>query len=187
MHIGNTMMQCHLNNNCKDFNSQIIENLAHKDLHTLYNENEIYMLFQSNNEFIKVVIPKVEYLRQRNEIKKNILLKDGVYFLLLLLVSILFALYTISPLKEALKINEEFIKDILHDFNTPLAALNINYKIIKKQFGENDALTRSEAAIKNILSLQTNLHFFLNQSKLQNDEISLKYMLNGRVAYFKKI
>ncbi len=187
MMIGNQIMQCHLKNNCKNFNTQLISNIHNKDMHTLYNENEIYMLFKFNTQIKKIFVSREEYIKEKTNIQKEAFMKYSAYLILLMFVSLFFALYAIRPLKQALKINEEFVKDILHDFNTPLAALNINYKILKKKFGKDDALQRSEEAIQNILSLQTNLHFFLSQSKLQNDTINIENIIKQRVAYFQTI
>lgn len=185
--IAHQIMQCHLKDDCKIFSTQVVPNIEEKDMHTLYNENEIYMLFKSDTQLKKISISKDKYTKQKTNIQKEAFIEYTAYFMLLIFVSLLFALYAIRPLKQALKINEEFVKDILHDFNTPLAALNINYKILKKKFGKDDALQRSEEAIKNILSLQTNLHFFLSQSKLQNETIKVDDIIKQRVAYFQTI
>ena len=145
------------------------------------------MLFKRKNAYIKMYISLQEYEKHRFEITERTVFEYLVYLFILMSISVLFALYAIRPLKKALKINEEFVKDILHDFNTPIASLNINHKILKRQFGNNEAIDRSEESIKNILSLQENLHFFLNQSKLQNETFNLQNMVNERVLYFKNI
>ena len=187
MHVANQLMQCHLVDECGEFKSQILRNKTDKKLHTFYKDDEVYMLFQKGDEIVKTMISKQKYLQKQSQIKKHVAIEYSLYFLALLLVSIFFALYAIRPLKKALELNDEFVKDILHDFNTPLAALNINYKILKKQFGINDALQRSDEAIKNILSLQKNLHFFLDQSRLKNDTINLQETIDKRVDYFKTL
>ncbi|NOX16207.1 MAG: HAMP domain-containing histidine kinase, partial [Epsilonproteobacteria bacterium] len=110
-----------------------------------------------------------------------------VYFILLILVSIFFAYYTIKPFKNALKLNKEFVKDILHDFNTPVTSLKINLKILKKKYGEDEAIDRSDEAIDNILSLQENLRYFLNKSRFENEMINLKLLIKERVEYFHSI
>ena len=110
-----------------------------------------------------------------------------LYLIVLILESFFCALYAIRPLKKALKLNEEFVKDILHDFNTPLSALKINFKILKKKFGNDDALNRSEEAIQSILSLQDNLHYYISQNKLHNEKVRLDKIIEQRVVYFQSI
>ncbi len=187
MYVGNSMMQCHLDFKCKKFKSKIVADISTHKLHTLYEDRDIYMLFRAKDGYIKLFFSLDEYNKHRFKITKHAAVEYGMYVLLLMLISILFSLYAIRPLKKALKINEEFVKDILHDFNTPISSLKINYKILKKHFGENEAIDRSEDAIKNILSLQNNLHFFLNQSELQKQTINLKEIVQERVLYFKSI
>ena len=187
MYVANQLMQCNLNDRCTKFKSKIFKNKEDKKLHTFYKDKEIYMLFEKGDDVVKTMISKQEYLQKQSQIRKDVVIEYSLYFLALLAISIFFALYALKPLKKALKLNDEFVKDILHDFNTPLAALNINYKILKREFGVNEALQRSDDAIKNILSLQKNLHFFLDQSKLKNDTINLQEIVRSRVNYFKTL
>jgi signal transduction histidine kinase len=187
MHVGNSMMQCHLQDNCDKFKIKKTDKTAKEKLHVLYKEDDVYMLFKMNDAYMKSYISLEKYSAKRAEIFRHALMEYGLYILVLTFISVLFALYAIRPLKKALKLNEEFVKDILHDFNTPISSLTVNYKILKKHYGENEAIDRSEEAIKNILSLQNNLHFFLNQSKLQNESLNLKDIVDERVVYFKNI
>ena len=187
MYVGNNMMQCHLNKQCKEFELNTVQNIDKKKLHTLYVENYVYMLFKTKDNYIKMYTSKDNYLAKQSKIQKHVLIEYSLYLIVLILESLLFAIYAIKPLKKALLLNEEFVKDILHDFNTPLSALKINHKILTKQYAENDAIKRSEEAINNILSLQTNLHYFMNQSELKNDSVNLKDILQLRVKYFQTI
>ena len=185
MHIGNKIMQCHLNKKCKDFNRISVQNIDNRKLHTFYKEEEVYMLFKSENYYTKMSISLDEYTKNQRSIQEQIILEYILYLLALILESFLFALYAIRPLKKALQLNEEFVKDILHDFNTPLSALKINLKILKKKFGKDDAIKRSDEAIQSILSLQENLHYYIKQSKLQNETIQLDSLLRKRISYFE--
>ena len=187
MHIGNKIMQCHLNAECKDFESTAVKNIGQRKLHTLYTESEVYMLFRKKNSYMKMQTSKKIYYQKQAEIKKHVFIEYALYLIVLVLESFLFALYALRPLKKALLLNEEFVKDILHDFNTPLSALKINLKILKKKFGNDDALERSDEAIRSILSLQENLHYYLSQSKLQNEKIDLSELIKERGEYFQAL
>ena len=187
MHVGNKMMQCHLNIKCNEFQTSFIENIQDKELHTFYKENEIYMLFKKNTQYTKMSINKGNYLAKQDDIQKNAAVEYFLYLIILILESFLFALYAMRPLKKALKLNEEFVKDILHDFNTPLSALKINLKILKKKFGNDAAIERSDESIQNILSLQDNLQYYIRQNKLQNEKVRLDKIIEQRVVYFQSI
>jgi len=187
MHIGNKIMQCHLNKKCKDFKRTIVKDVENKKMHTFYKESEVYMLFKSENSYVKMSISLDEYIKNRHSIQEHVMLEYFLYLLALILESFLFALYAIRPLKKALQLNEEFVKDILHDFNTPLSALKINLKILTKKFGGDEAISRSDEAIQSILSLQENLHYYIKQSKLQNETIQLDTLLKKRISYFEAL
>ncbi len=187
MQIGHQLMQCYLAQECKTFQTNKVKEVGNKKMHTFYHDDEIYMLFKEKNSYIKMKMDKKSYLDKQSTIKRHILVEYGVYVLVLGFVSYLFALYTMRPLKKAFILNEEFVKDILHDFNTPLSALKINLKILKKKFGKDEAIDRSDEAIKDILALQENLHSYLSQNKLHNEKIKLDEFIKQRANYFKTL
>jgi len=187
MHVSNKIMQCYMNKECKDFQTTIVKDIKNRKFHTFYKDSGIYMLFNSSDGYVKMSMQKSEYQKKQEEIKEHAILQYALYFIVLILESLFFALYAMRPIKKALILNEEFVKDILHDFNTPLSALKINLKILKKKFGKDEAIERSDEAIKNILSLQENLHYYLSQSKLQNEKIDLDELINARTKYFQSL
>ena len=187
MHIGNRLMQCHLNVECRDFKRSSLPSKGEKKLHTFYRDSEVYMLFKSENSYTKLSMELKKYTQSRHTIEKHVAIEYALYLIVLVLESFLFALYALRPLKKALRLNEEFVKDILHDFNTPLSALKINLKILKKKFGDDDAIKRGDEAIVNILSLQENLHYYIKQSKLQVETIELDRLLEQRSQYFQTL
>ena len=187
MHVGNKIMQCFMDKECKDFQTTIVKDIKNRKFHTFYKDSGIYMLFNSSDGYVKMSMQKSEYQNKQEEIKEHAILEYSLYLIVLVLESLFFALYAMRPIKRALVLNEEFVKDILHDFNTPLSALKINLKILKKKFGNDDAIERSDEAIKNILSLQENLHYYLSQSKLQNEKIDLDELINIRTKYFQSL
>lgn len=187
MYVGNKMMQCHLDKECNKFQLNPVQNIGDKRMYTLYVDSDVYMFFKTKDSYTKMYTSKENYLNKHFEIQKYALVEYSLYLLALMLESIFFALYAIRPLKKALELNEEFVKDILHDFNTPLSALKINHKILTKQYGENDAIQRSAEALDNVLFLQADLHYFINQSELKNDSINLKNTLQQRMKYFQTI
>jgi len=87
--------------------------------------------------------------------------------------------------RRALRINEEFVKDILHDFNTPISSMLINLKIFKREIGDNQKIQRLENNIQSILSLQDNLRIFLKGVPAQSERFSLKELVQDRVHYFE--
>lgn len=141
----------------------------------------------TKESYMRYFVHTTEYKSHINRIKIDIFKQSILYMLILFLISLTFAYYTIIPLKKALKLNDEFIKDILHDINTPLSALRINLKIIKKKFGEDDAIKRSQYSIDAILDMQSSFRYFLSHSKLEVEKINIYPIVLQKVNYYQAI
>jgi signal transduction histidine kinase len=99
----------------------------------------------------------------------------------------MFAFYSLRPLREAIMLNEEFVKDILHDFNTPISSMRINFKMLKKEIGINQKIQRIENNIETILTLQNNLQIFLKGLHNQADRFDLQQIIANRISYFETL
>jgi len=156
---------------------------------------ESYILYKDSNELsgyfsipkvqktvLKIYMPQHTYQKKLNNIITTLSIKYFAIFVVLFFLSILFSLYTLAPLRNALHLTEEFIKDILHDFNTPLSTLRLNTSIIKKRVGEDKNMQRIENSVVNILNLQSNLSSYLQNHSLQKEQFNLQHILNERVS-----
>ena len=148
----------------------------------------LYAYFEipgSRKYLMEVRLPRKEYLLRSERVKKKLLLYMPLYLALIVLLALLFSFYALYPLKKALALNEEFVKDILHDINTPLSALQINLKILRKRFGSERSVERMEQSIETIHSMQENLRAFLSRQPLAAEIFSMNKLLQDRIAYFR--
>ena len=190
MKLMHEMTQCTYTLKCPKYKMDFIENLSNRELNKFYKNDEYYMLFSIptvEEYYLKFSFSKVMYEKKHKKILISILKKTFFYSFFLLLISILFAHFALRPLREALKLNDEFVKDMLHDFNTPLSSLKINFKILQKKFGNDDAINRSEEAMKSIHDLQSNLVYFLSHSSLSQEKLELSSFLSQRVKTYSVI
>lgn len=186
MQVMYEMRECFLSKVCDTY-TKIPYLKDNKIIEKLYKSRDIYMIFKNSNSYQKVSISLNQYQQKIGEIKIVILKEALIYTILLLLISILFAYYSIYPLKKALKLNDEFIKDILHDINTPLASLKINLKLLQKKFGNSPIIDRSQNSISTIVDMQSNLKYFLLNSSLQQEKFNIKDIINIKVAYYQSL
>ena len=118
---------------------------------------------------------KMHYLHE--DLRTRVLLTLlGTFFL-----SILFSFYTLHPLRNALRLTREFIKDILHDFNTPIATMRLNLSLLKKEIGTNKKISRIERSIENILGLEENLRNYLQFEASEKEPFNLLELIEERV------
>jgi len=185
------MRICSLTLKCDDFNINFEEKSKKLTTYKLMkNDAILYSLFniESSNKFLlKISFKKDKYIDILKVTKKKFYIYYIFALVAIAILSILFSLYTLNPLRKALILTEEFIKDILHDFNTPIASLKLNSYLLKKEIGENVKVTRIENSLKTILSLQNNLITYLQNQPLQKEEFSLKDIVEDRVNFISKL
>jgi signal transduction histidine kinase len=184
------MTLCSYDLKCEEFELDFVPIPQEKLVQKLYKEGLLYSYFiiPTQDDFVmKVTLSQDAYIKQKEAIIEEILLSFVWYILPIILLSILFALYTMYPLKKALDLNDEFVRDILHDFNTPLSSMVINLKLLKKQFGTETKLQRIETNIETMLALEKNLQLFLNQSLLSQEQFEVHIIVAERIGYFRTL
>ena len=160
---------------------------------------EPYKLYTSNTElsayfpiggseknYLKLYLTQEKYRQKVVTLQKTLLRNFVLVLLVIALLSFVFSLYALSPLRNALRLTEEFIKDILHDFNTPLTTLRLNLDMLQAQLPQEVKIQRAHNAIQNILNLQNNLRAYLHSHTLQKERFDLAVFLKQRVALLEK-
>ena len=186
--IFSKMKLCSYSLKCKEFSIAFVPSKKY-ELYTLYKDTKSLSAYfpipNAKKNSLKMYLPKADYLREVKNLQKEVILNFSLVLLMIVILSFIFAIYALSPLRNALRLMEEFIKDILHDFNTPLAILRLNISMLKYDETQNNKIKRIENSIENILNLQENLRSYLNATSLQIEEFSLKELLNDRVAFMQ--
>ena len=182
------MKVCAYTVHCEGVSTDFVDRDEDKEENILYKDGDFYSYFTVptvEKSLMKVVYPRERYLQRVTELENKMAHKILRYSLFAFFVSFLFAIYALRPLHKALQLNEEFVKDILHDFNTPISSMKINLSLFKREIGENPKIERLENNIESILSLQENLQIFLKGIPKQSEKFSLKALLKARVHYFE--
>lgn len=172
------------------FTLDIVEDDKQKQLFKIYHCKEglcAYFEIESEKPYLlKIIYDKEKY----NYIYKEFLIKISkfsvIIFILLLLISVGFALYSLRPMKEALHLLENFVKDIIHDLNTPATSILLNAKLLKRK-GDFEEIERIELSAKTISSLYKNLEF-INTKNIQRDsKIIIKDLIDEKIKILQKI
>ncbi len=147
-----------------------------------------YALFEipgSKSYLLKVSLAQEKYQERLDSLREKVFGMLFWYTLLIAFISVLLAYYALYPLRKALQLNEEFVKDILHDINTPLSSLLVNVNLLKRRFGEDRSFERMGNNIETIQNLQLNLRSFLQGQVQVMDHFPLYQLLEGRIEYFR--
>jgi two-component system OmpR family sensor kinase len=183
------MRVCSFDLKCEQFHIDFVE---HKDekLYSLYKDERgltsYYPIPGSTKNIMLLQLDSQKYSAEVYELKKS----DIGYFIavlgVVLILSILFSFYALYPLRNALLLTQEFIKDILHDFNTPLSTLRLNSSMLKREIGKNEKVDRIEQSVENILSLQKHLRSYLKNHDMQKEEFELGTILREQISLVEK-
>jgi len=182
------MKVCAYTVHCEGVSTDFVNKKESREVNILYKDGDFYSYFKIptvKKSLMKVVYPRTKYLQRVAELENKIIHQFLRYSLFAFFVSFLFAIYALRPLHKALKLNEEFVKDILHDFNTPISSMKVNLSLFKREIGDSPKIERLENNIESILSLQENLQIFLKGLPKQSEIFSLKSLLKTRVHYFE--
>jgi len=182
------MKLCAYSAQCEGLHTDFVSRTKQIEENVLYKSRDIHSFFSVptvKKYLIKVSYPEEAYLKDLKRLENELIRKFLFYSLFATLVSLLFSIYALMPLRSALRLNEEFVKDILHDFNTPLSSMKINLKLFKKEIGQNQKIERMENNIQTLLSLQHNLKTFLNETQTQVEPLDVAAVIAKRVQYFE--
>jgi len=171
----------------------------HLSVVPLREEDRFYELFESA-EGLGILIPvpgtdkdalKIYYPwdRYRQDVK-NIKIKNLVFFIAssfpALVLSLFFSLYSLAPLRNALRIIEDVTRDIIHDLNTPLMSLMVNLKMLKSKYSDEE-IERAELALKQLHRLRDNLRPLTAKTELKLGEVNLKKVLAEELEDLRRI
>jgi len=168
------------------FTMDIVPKVQKNQLYELYfDENNLYILtpFFEENSSLAILYPIKSYHHELYEIQKTLFLQFLLLSIISSILSFIFSLYSLSPIKESLRLLEEFIKDIIHDLNTPITSILINLKMMDK----NDETKSIEHSTKAISMLHKNLDIYLRDSQLESEKFMLIDIIDEQVAFFKPL
>jgi len=172
------------------FSLDIVEADKQKQVFKIYHCKEgLCAYFEAPSSglyLLKVIYSKEKYKVLYNEFLKTIFTFAVIVLLLLLLLSIAFAIYSLKPMKEALNLLENFLKDLIHDLNTPATSILLNSKLLRRK-GDFEEIERIELSAKSISSLYKNLEFINPHSIAVDEKVLLNDLINNKVEILKKL
>ena len=182
--IFNEMKICSFNLKCPKYEIDF-EDKEDKNIYTMYKEDgELYAYFNIpdiKEYHIKIIFTDKNYNNIISEIKEDRIKQLLFMSIIILILTIIFSLYSMNPLRKAFKLSKEFIKDILHDFNTPISSILLNVQTLEKNKSNYNKIQRIEHSVNTILSLQNNLRNYLVKSSKEKTKFDIYNLVEQRV------
>lgn len=181
------MQVCSFTMECTQFEYNFVDKNTSK-LNTLYERQGLHSYYpipKSKNFYLQISYNVSQYREDRVSLTKVLWIKFILSLFLLLLLALFFTFYSLKPIRKALRLNDEFIKDILHDFNTPISSMILNIQMFTEEKGEDPFIKRVSQGMDNILFLQNNLKSFLQHSPSQNSLVDIAMLVKERQEMIK--
>jgi two-component system OmpR family sensor kinase len=172
------------------FSLDIVQDDKQKKLFKIYHCKEglcaYFQISTTGPYLLKVIYDKKKYEEVYHEFLIKIFKFSIIIFFFLLFISIGFAMYSLRPMKEALHLLEDFLKDLIHDLNTPATSILLNSKLLRRR-GDFEEIERIELSAKSISSLYKNLELITPNQMARTEDVSLEELVNGKIEILHKL
>ena len=94
-----------------------------------------------------------------------------------------------EPLENLNRQLDNFIKDSMHEINTPLSIINLNADLFALKYGENKYLWRIKSASKTLATIYNDMDYLVKQGRVEYplEVINMSDFIQSRVEYFQEI
>ncbi len=152
-----------------------------------------------NRRFFVQPLPKkryfeADYLIVESGSKNYEIYQTGLLIGLLILVILFFISYFIFkqfalPFEKVNKQLDNFMKDSMHEINTPLSIINVNIDLFSRKNGESKYLTRIKAASKTLSNIYNDMDYLIKQDSIEypKESIDFSTFLIDRIDYFQVV
>ncbi len=102
----------------------------------------------------------------------------------------LFFLHSFAkPFKELNERLDNFIKDSIHEINTPLSIINVNIDLYNRKNPSNKYMQRMKAAVKVLSNIYEDMDYLVKYNRIEHipEQIDFTRFVHDRVEYFSDI
>ncbi|MCW8894639.1 HAMP domain-containing sensor histidine kinase [Sulfurimonas sp.] len=124
--------------------------------------------------------------------KKEIMIFAGFTFLFMLVIGYILLRLFLKPMRDAITLLDEFIKDTTHELNTPVSTIVANIEMIdKSQLDEGllKKIQRIDIGAKTVSNIYQDLTYLTlgNEIVSNNEDIDIELLVLERVEYFTSL
>ncbi|MBA1438761.1 MAG: HAMP domain-containing histidine kinase [Epsilonproteobacteria bacterium] len=152
-----------------------------------------------NDAFLIMKLPTERYFGSSYLVVHNTISYATVYEkVFMILLSILVLVFILSvyflktfakPFKKLNKQLDNFIKDSMHEINTPLSIINVNIDLYNRKYEQNKYFLRMKAAAKVLSNIYNDMDYLIKYEQLayHKEDISLAEFIQERIDYFSEV
>ncbi len=130
----------------------------------------------------KIIACKI-FPNELKKIKEKLIVFNILALIFVLIISYFLAKLFIRPMKKEIQNLEEFIRDVTHEIQTPIAIINSNIEILEMKGEESKNLKRIKNASNRLSKIFDDLKYLrFREKNIQN--INVKDILKNRINFF---
>ena len=186
----------------KEYQSALYTNQYKELFSTLDFEPSIFTegFFQEGNHYYYIYgLPNKKYFSSKYLLVSTIHKANEIYFIaLFVILGILLTLFLFSllflknfsvPFENMNQHLDDFIKDSMHEINTPLSIINLNSDLFINKYGENKYLKRIKSASKTLATIYDDMDYLIKQGRIKHTKSDLIFskFIHSRVDYFQEV
>ena len=158
-----------------------------------------YHIDTNHHTYLIIPLPQGRYFGADYLIVGNTLSYATVYqkvalilsaiIILVFLLSLLFLHHFAEPFRRVNQKLDNFIKDTVHEINTPLSIINVNIDLFNRKNPENKYLQRIKAASKTLSNIYNDMEYLIKNRQLvfEPSEIDMGDFVRERIRYFNEV
>jgi len=186
--------------------SQYKSGLYKKDFSVIYTQIKDELPFfttgyhmQGNKRYLITQLPSQKYFFADYLVTQTPISFSSIYFetsliafgiiTLILLLSFYFLKSFSRPFKRVNEKLDDFIKESMHEINTPLSIINVNVDLFDSLHGKNKYFKRIKSATRALATIYNDMDYLIKQNRIEyiDTTIQLNRFLQERVSYFELI
>lgn len=154
---------------------------------------------EKNRYYYVYPLPHSYYFGANYLLVSTVHTANNIYFFAaMVMIAIVIALFIFSFLllrnfsRPYEKLNtqlDNFIKDSMHEINTPLSIINLNSDLFANKYGENKYLWRIKSASKTLATIYNDMDYLVKEGRVEHKKSILNFseFIQNRVDYFQEI
>jgi len=158
-----------------------------------------YHIDEAHNAYVILTLPSERYFGAEYLVIGNTISYAPVYkrvaLILLSIVALVFFLSLLflrrfaQPFQRVNEMLDNFIKDTVHEINTPLSIININIDLFNRKLPKNKYLQRIKAAAKTLSNIYDDMEYLIKNRQLdfEYNDIDATAFVRERVNYFTEV
>ncbi|MEA2029090.1 MAG: HAMP domain-containing sensor histidine kinase [Campylobacterota bacterium] len=155
-------------------------------------QGNLYLIYEMTPYYMGAVYIVIEQKAPSilANIDKSVIAMILVAFMLVIATSIFLVKLILKPLRDSVKLLDQFIRDTTHELNTPVATILTNIELLNKLQVEQKAqnkINRIKVGALTISNIYDDLVFLLlnHQVSSQDEVLSLNNIIQERLHYFE--